>query len=144
MSSVQTYWQTWLVVERPTLDLLGHIHKYYFCNILKDKNSLFYSADAELVQIKLMVSLVKGADMRFCGSSQDSRVVCCLPGARCQWLLDILKEESEQPVVVVHVVQMTWVGKGMRYCNMSMESWVKELKANLQGNVFWIAYNATC
>jgi len=52
-------------------------------------------------------SIVRGADRRFCGRERDSRMVCCLPGARVKdvseraW--DILKGEGEQPEVVVHI-----------------------------------------
>uniref|UniRef100_UPI00398EB7F6 uncharacterized protein n=1 Tax=Pristiophorus japonicus TaxID=55135 RepID=UPI00398EB7F6 len=52
-------------------------------------------------------SMVRGIDRRFCGRNRDSRMVCCLPGARVkdvsERVQDILKWEGEQPVVVVHI-----------------------------------------
>jgi len=52
-------------------------------------------------------TIVRGIDRRFCGHGRDSRMVCCLPGARVHDVLDhifrILKGEGEQPEVVVHV-----------------------------------------
>lgn len=52
-------------------------------------------------------SLVTGACRRFCGSSQDSRMVRCHPGARVQdvsmWLHYILNGEGDQLEVVVYV-----------------------------------------
>ena len=52
-------------------------------------------------------SIVRGIDRLFCGRKRDSRMVCCLPGARVkdvsEWLQDILEWEGEQPVVVVHI-----------------------------------------
>ena len=52
-------------------------------------------------------SMVKGTDRRFCGKERDSRLVCCLPGARVNdvsdRVFDILKGEGNQPQVVVHV-----------------------------------------
>lgn len=52
-------------------------------------------------------SIVRGTDRRFCGNERDSRLVCCLPGARVRDVSDrvfgILKGEGEQPQVVVHI-----------------------------------------
>uniref|UniRef100_UPI00398E4FFB uncharacterized protein n=1 Tax=Pristiophorus japonicus TaxID=55135 RepID=UPI00398E4FFB len=52
-------------------------------------------------------SIGRGIDRRFCGHNRDSRIVCCLPGARIkdvsEQVQDILKREGEQPVVVVHI-----------------------------------------
>ncbi|XP_078056734.1 uncharacterized protein LOC144480983 [Mustelus asterias] len=50
--------------------------------------------------------IVRGTDRRFCESERDSRLVCCLPGARVFDVSDrvfkILKGEGDQPQVVVH------------------------------------------
>lgn len=52
-------------------------------------------------------SIVRGTDRRFCGGDRDSRLVCCLPGARVRDVSDrvfrVLKGEGEQPQVVVHI-----------------------------------------
>ena len=52
-------------------------------------------------------SIVRGIDRRFCGRKRDSRMVCCLPGAKVrdvtERLQNILEGEGEQPVVVVHI-----------------------------------------
>lgn len=52
-------------------------------------------------------SIVRGTDRRFCGRSVDSRLVCCLPGARVsdvsERIFQILKGEGEQSQVVVHI-----------------------------------------
>jgi len=51
--------------------------------------------------------VARGTDRRFCGRERDSRMVCCLPGARVQDVSEraesILKGEREQPEVVEHV-----------------------------------------
>ena len=51
--------------------------------------------------------LIRGTDRSFCGRVRDSRIVCCLPGARVKDISerfqDILKGEGEQPEVVVHI-----------------------------------------
>ena len=52
-------------------------------------------------------SIVRGIDRRFCGRKRDSRLVCCLPGARVsdvsERIFQVLKGEGEQPQVVVHI-----------------------------------------
>ena len=52
-------------------------------------------------------SIVRGSDRRFCGRSQETRMVVCLPGARVwdvsERVQDILKWEGEEPEVVVHI-----------------------------------------
>ncbi|XP_059824367.1 hydroxyacid oxidase 2 isoform X1 [Hypanus sabinus] len=52
-------------------------------------------------------SIVRGADRRFCGADRESRMVCCLPGARVWDISDrvqaILESEGMNPDVVVHV-----------------------------------------
>ncbi|MBY9153034.1 SGNH/GDSL hydrolase family protein [Pseudomonas aeruginosa] len=52
-------------------------------------------------------SIVRSTDRRFCGRRRDTRMVCCLPGARVHDVSDrvfrILKGEGEQPEVVVHI-----------------------------------------
>ncbi|XP_072405191.1 uncharacterized protein [Chiloscyllium punctatum] len=52
-------------------------------------------------------SIVRGTDRGFCGSRRDLRMVCCFPGARVKDIADrvqdILKDEGEEPEVVVHV-----------------------------------------
>ena len=52
-------------------------------------------------------SMVRGTDRRFCGRDRDSRMVCCLPGARVRDVSDrvhsVLKWEGDQPDVVVHI-----------------------------------------
>eukprot|EP00061_Rhincodon_typus_P016170 g44240.t1 len=48
----------------------------------------------------------RGADRHFCGQRRDSRMVCCLPGARVrnvsEQLQGILKEEGDELVIMVH------------------------------------------
>ncbi|XP_059846282.1 uncharacterized protein LOC132405470 [Hypanus sabinus] len=57
--------------------------------------------------IVLGYSIVRGADRRFCGADWESRMVCCLPGARVRDISDrvqaILESEGMNPDVVVHV-----------------------------------------
>jgi len=52
-------------------------------------------------------SIVRGIDRRFCGRKRDSRLVCCLPGARVsdvsERVFQVLKGEGEQSQVVVHI-----------------------------------------
>ncbi|XP_055521107.1 uncharacterized protein LOC129715270 [Leucoraja erinacea] len=52
-------------------------------------------------------SILRGSDRRFCGRSQETRMVVCLPSARVsdvsQRVQDILKSEGEEPEVVVHI-----------------------------------------
>lgn len=52
-------------------------------------------------------SIVRGTDKRFCEPDKDTRMVCCLPGARVRDVSDrvqsILRREGEQPEVLVHV-----------------------------------------
>jgi len=47
--------------------------------------------------------MVRGTDRRFCGRDRDSRMVCCLPGARVRDVSDrvhsVLKWEGDQPDV---------------------------------------------
>eukprot|EP00061_Rhincodon_typus_P003488 g20215.t1 len=60
-------------------------------------------------------SMVRGTDRRFFGPEQDSRMICCLPGARVRDVSDrvyrILKGEGEQPEVMVHVGTNDIAGK---------------------------------
>ena len=59
-------------------------------------------------------SIVRGTDRRFCGSERDSRMVCCLPGARVRDVSDrvfrSLKGDGEQSQVVVHI-GTNYIGK---------------------------------
>ena len=52
-------------------------------------------------------SIVRGADRRFCGADRESRMVCCLPGARVRDISNgvqaILEKEGMNPDVVLHV-----------------------------------------
>lgn len=52
-------------------------------------------------------SIIRGIDSILCKPDRESRMVCCLPGARVQDISDrlerILEREGEDPVVVVHV-----------------------------------------
>ncbi|XP_062887003.1 uncharacterized protein LOC134336606 [Mobula hypostoma] len=52
-------------------------------------------------------SILREADRRFCGREKDTRMVCCLPGARVRDVSDrvhdILVQEGKQPEVVIHV-----------------------------------------
>ncbi|XP_072352062.1 uncharacterized protein [Scyliorhinus torazame] len=52
-------------------------------------------------------SIIRGIDSILCEQDKESRVVCCLPGARVRDISNrlerILEREREDPVVVVHV-----------------------------------------
>ena len=52
-------------------------------------------------------SIIRGIDSILCKPDQESRMVCCLPGARVRDISDrlerILEREGDDPVVVVHV-----------------------------------------
>ena len=52
-------------------------------------------------------SIIRGIDSILCKPDRESRMVCCLPGARVRDISDrlerILEREGEDPVVVVHV-----------------------------------------
>jgi len=51
--------------------------------------------------------MIRGIDSIICEQDRESRMVCCLPGARVRDIYDrlerILEREREDPVVVVHV-----------------------------------------
>jgi len=70
-------------------------------------------------------SIVRGIDRRFCGRKRESRMVCCLPGARVkdvsERLQGILEGEGEQPVVVVHI-GTNGIQNGMRSYKLNLGS----------------------
>lgn len=66
--------------------------------------------------ILLGYSSVRGTDRRLCGSKQDSRMVCCFPGARprMSWRggTTFSRRRVSSQKLMCMLVQMTWVGKG--------------------------------
>jgi len=77
-------------------------------------------------------SIVRGTDRRFCGCERDSRMVCCLPGARVQDVSQraesILKGEGTQPEVVVHI----GINNMDRKCDEVLQQQFRELRRNLK------------
>ncbi|XP_072125340.1 transmembrane protein 204 isoform X5 [Mobula birostris] len=86
-------------------------------------------------------SIVRGADRRFCGREKDTRMVCCLPGARVRDVSDrvhdILVREGKQPEVVIHVGTNN-IG---RKRDEVLKCEFRELGRRLKNRISWVTFS---